>query len=427
MRKSAPFWSTLVGILLCCGSLAHSEGIAASALTLDGLLAEVEKQNPELVSKRAEVRAAGERPAQARAFDDPMLMVELWQAPLDLSHVPLMFTLRQPIPWPGKLRARAAAVEPERQAAQAAVGSTARTLRLEATRAYYSYRLAVRSEAVLRDTQRLLTVILASVNARYRVGRADMAEVLKAQDSLASMENQLLDVAREKEVAVTSLNTLLARPASEPLGIPSTEPVLRALPDEKSLTAQAVSNRPELRGVQAQLAQAQARVRVARAERAPDLAVWGSFMAMVRGGTDHTFSVGLQTSLPSWSLSRYRAAEREAGAQTAGEQARLRQIESQISGEVRTAYLRTETAARHIRLHADTLLPLSERAVRAAQAGYQGGRVELTLLLDAALTLAMHHLDYERYMAEYGQRWAELEASIGVPLPAALAVAGEPR
>lgn len=416
MRRTASFWSVFIGASLLSVSLARAADTAGSALTLDALLSEVEKLNPELASKRAEVCAADERPAQARAFEDPMLMVELWQAPLNLAHVPLMFTLRQPITWPGKLRARAEAVEPERQAARAGVDSTRRTLRLEATRGYFSYRLAVRTEAVLGETKRLLAVIVSSVNARYRVGRAELTELLKAQEALASIDNGLLDVAREKDLAVAGLNTLLARPPREPLGAPVTEPQARPLPDETALTARALAARPELRDIQAQLARSQAKARAARVERAPDLAVWGSFMAMARGGTDHTFSLGVQTSLPSWSLAKYSAAEREARAQATAEQARLRQLESQISSEVRTAFLRAETAARHIRLHFETLLPLSEQAVRAAQAGYQGGRVELILLLDAARTLATHHLEYERFAAEYGQRLAELEAAVGGPL-----------
>ena len=37
-----------------------------------------------------------------------MVMVELWQTPTTADRLPLMVTLRQPIPWPGKLSARAA-------------------------------------------------------------------------------------------------------------------------------------------------------------------------------------------------------------------------------------------------------------------------------------------------------------------------------
>ena len=57
------------------------EPTAAAPLTLGALLAEVEAQNPRLQALRAQVRAAGERPAQVATLDDPTLMVELWQVP----------------------------------------------------------------------------------------------------------------------------------------------------------------------------------------------------------------------------------------------------------------------------------------------------------------------------------------------------------
>jgi cobalt-zinc-cadmium efflux system outer membrane protein len=410
--------STLYGGALLCVALshvlvAHAAEPANSPLRLEALVAAIEEQNPQLKSRQAEVRAARERPAQARAFDDPMLMMELWQVPLSFQHVPLMFTLRQPIPWPGKLRARAAAVEPDARRAQMEVAATARTLRLEATRAYYNYRLAVRTEEVLGDAQKLLAVIVASVDARYRVGRADLTELLKAQESLSTSENLLLDVDRERELAISSINTLLARSPGEPLGMPITEPPLHALPDEPALTARALAQRPELQAVQASMGQAQARAQAASVERAPDLAVWASFMAMLRGGSDHTFSVGVQSSIPSFSLAKSGAARREALAQIAGQRESLRQVEAQVRGEIHAALLRAETAARHIRLHRESLIPLAERAVRAAQAGYQNGRVELVLLLETTRSLLDHRIDGERYVAEYGQRLAELEAAMG--------------
>ena len=43
-------------------------------------------------------------------------------------------------------------------------------------------------------------------------------------------------------------------------------------------------------------------------------------------------------------------------------------------------------------------------------------RSALPQLLDTARMLSEHHLEYERYLAEYGQRWAELETAVGGPI-----------
>ncbi|MFO0654775.1 MAG: TolC family protein [Polyangia bacterium] len=68
---------------------------------------------------------------------------------------------------------------------------------------------------------------------------------------------------------------------------------------------------------------------------------------------------------------------------------------------------------RHLGLHHDDLIPLSERAVQTARAGYQSGRVPLSLLLSATQRLLQQRLDYERYLAELMLRRAELDFSVG--------------
>lgn len=403
------FWA---GLLLC--GPARAEGPAP--LTLDALLSELARRSPELQVRRAEIRAAQERPAQARAFSDPEISAELWQVPTGLGQVPLMFTLRQPIPWPGKLRARAASMEPEIARARAESGSAGRGLRLEAARAYYDYRLAIRSIEVLGQNRQLLSTVVDSVDIRYRVGRAELAELLKVQQELATLATTLIDLERQRELAATVINTLLALPADHPIGEPVTVPVVRPLPSPEALTALALGRRPEIQAVRASLIQAQARVREARKERAPDLAAWAGYMTMLRGG-ENTFTLGVQTTIPSFSLVRSNAAAREALAGTGARQAALSQAEARVRGDVREALLRLDTAQRHIRLSVETLIPLSERTVEAAQASYQSGRTSIVLLLDAIRALIDQRVQYEQFLAEYGQRLAEVEAAVGGPLP----------
>lgn len=384
-------------------------------LTLAELLAEVDERNPRLRGLRAQVRAASERPAQVATLDDPTLMVELWQVPWDGASVPLMFTLRQPLPWPGKLRARAAALVPEAARARAEAGIVAADLRLQACRGYYGYRLAVRSDEVLRRLHLLLDSTVAAVAARYRTGRAELVELLKAQEAVVNLDNLLLDTERERDLAIAALNTLRGEDPRQRLGPPVSAPTVRPPPEVTALWTRALAQRPELLAAQAAAAQARARAAAAQKERAPDLAVWTSLMKDLRG-TQDTFTVGVQTSIPSFSLARYGAAGREARAQGQAAQSELQAVQLQIRSEVQQAVLRLATTGRHLTLHSGSLIPLSEQAAHAAEAGFQSGKVPLAQLLDTARMLSEHHLEYERYQAEYGQRWAELEAAIGGPI-----------
>lgn len=388
-------------------------------LTLAQLLSDVLTHSPQRQAKQADVQAAAERPAIARALDDPMLMVELWQLPLSGSHVPLMFTLRQPLTWPGKLAARARVAAHERPRALADLRRSEQDLRLAATRGYFDYRLAVRGHEVLQAARALGSSFVAAVDVRYRVGRADLAELLAAQESQATLDNALLDAERERELTASALNVLRSQAVDAPLGLPTTTPPNTTLPGLPALLALAQAQRPDLQALDHEVAQASDRIRAVARERAPDLALSGSYMAELHsgGGVSHNITVGVQSSIPSFSLARTAAAEREAHAMRQERLAQRRALEQEAAGQVRTALLRAETAQRHMRFHAATLLPLSERGLRAAQAGYQSGRIPLSLLLDAARRLTEHQLEFERYQTEWAQRLAELEAACGSPLP----------
>lgn len=387
-------------------------------LLLSQLISETLARSPELLARQAEVRAAGERPAQVRTPDDPMLMIELWQVPVGAAHIPLMFSLRQPLTWPGKLAARAAVLSHDRSRAEAELAISGKTLRLAAMRGYFDYRLAVRGLEVLTAARALTVALVAAVEVRYRVGRAELAELLSAQESLATIDNLLLDAERERDLAQAGLNVLRSQPVDARLGAPVTKPPSVTLPALADLLPRALQRRPELLAIDSQIAQASARSLAAAQERAPDLALSFSYMATLHPGApvEHNFTAGLQSSLPSFSLLRSAAGGREAVAQRQGLVAQRRKLEQEIAGQLQAVLLRSGAALRHMRFHAQSLLPLSERALRAAQAGYQSGRVPLSLLLETARRWFEHQLEFERYQTEYGQLLAELEAESGEPL-----------
>lgn len=402
-------------LMLFSSVLVAKKALAEPApLTLNALLDSLSRQSPELRMKEAQVRAALERPAQARALEDPSFSVELWQAPLSGERLPLMFTLRQPLPWPGKLGTRAASVVPLAARARAEALASGRTLRLLGTRAYFSYRLALRAIGILRDDEKLLRTVLAAVDSRYRVGRAELSELFLTREKLANLDNQILDLEQERDGAITAINVLLAQPTDTPLGFPISEPELRALPPLPALIEQAKKNRPELAIAASRIDEFRAKIAAAKMERAPDLALWASYMTMLRGDAarESTFTVGLSSTIPSLSLSGRGAVAREAMAELSAAEAELAKIESEIAGEVRAASLQLGTARRHIELHRSTLIPLSEQSAAAARASYQTGRGNLVSLFEATRMLIEHHLEYERFFADYGQRLAELSAAV---------------
>src|SRR4051812_11377055 len=81
-------------------------GDLPSPLQAADLVEVLRAKNPELRARRAMAKAAVARPRMVSQLDDPMLSLEWWQQPINFSSVPIMLSIRQPLPWPGKLRTR---------------------------------------------------------------------------------------------------------------------------------------------------------------------------------------------------------------------------------------------------------------------------------------------------------------------------------
>src|SRR5262249_51530715 len=92
-----------IAVLISCVAAAEE---LPSPLSPADLVAVLRQHNPELRARRAMAKAAAARPRTVSQLEDPMLSLEWWQQPINFASVPIMITLRQPLPWPGKLRAR---------------------------------------------------------------------------------------------------------------------------------------------------------------------------------------------------------------------------------------------------------------------------------------------------------------------------------
>src|SRR2546421_10157826 len=101
---------------------------APAPLRLPDLLREAREKNPDLKAAAARVRAAQSAISPAGALDDPMLMVQLWNSPVDFSTVPVMVQLSQNIPLGGKRGARTDAARADAAMAGAAPAQEQREL-----------------------------------------------------------------------------------------------------------------------------------------------------------------------------------------------------------------------------------------------------------------------------------------------------------
>jgi outer membrane protein TolC len=172
----------------------------------------------------------------------------------------------------------------------------------------------------------------------------------------------------------------------------------------------ALTGRPELAAVQAEIARADAEVQVMRDMFRP--------MALVRTGPSYTMGDGkgwmamVGLSLPIW-RGKLHAGVAEAQAMRAMSAAELRAMTRMIEGDAAVAVQQVRAARdRQAALQQD-VLPRARMAIEPAVAGYTSGQLPLVSVIEAVQALWLVQSDLIAADTELGLAWARLGRAVG--------------
>lgn len=397
-----------------------------SELRLDELLKEVNTRNPSLAAKHHAWRAAVARYPQVTSFEDPM--VSLGIAPgtiLDPDVGEGMMEMRldpafkadvsQKIPWPGKLTAKGEiALEQAR-----AIRHELDTVRLEldhmAGMAYYEYWFAFRALEVNARNRNLLNQFKAVAESKYSLGQVTKQDALQAEVELDHLTHQDVILKRRTNVARSRMNTLMNRPPDEALPPPNRDIPDSPFPgDPAILRENAVNARPELQTTAARLRAAVAALELAEKEFFPDLTVMGTYNRLWELEQLRSM-IGVGVNLPVQRKKRHAAVE-ESMARIEALRAELAGGVARVSEEVQIACEKLIESHHVIVLYGEHLIPTANESLRAAQSGYETGRLDFLRLLSAQRELLKLEVGLYQAHLDHEQRIVDLERALGAPV-----------
>ncbi len=415
-------WTRGRVVLLAAALLAAARPVFAQAagavssgtLTLNQVLESAERDNPEILAARKRWLAFQKRVAQAATPDKPRLDIERMYVPSGKSVLTgadeKSLAITQEIPFPTTLYLRGAAAAKEAAMAEQAYRAKVRDVLARTRSAYAMLYLAHKSLGIVDENIELMRRFSKVAESKYTAGHGAQSDALKAQVELTKMLNMGVMLAQDRETAAAMLSALLNRDAREPLGLPA-EPALPK-PGEslESVHALALAERPELKEAQFNVERAGKSLAVARSEFLPDI------MLQYRQRNDpmrgKTRDAVLGLSLPLW-FWKPAAMAAEAKAEREMAEAELEGMRAMTSAEVKSAWIRAQTAGRLADIYRTSVLPQADQAVRVAEAGYQANKASFLDLLDAQRSLLNFRLEYYQFLADYEQRTAELERVVG--------------
>ena len=394
--------------------------IGAETVTIDQLVAEMLKNNPELHAAESRSLAAQARPAQLKALPEPVLsfvtrngngnpvpFTELGSDPL--SSVGFMW--EEEFPFPGKLRLAADVAQKEADAAKAEIDVVKWKLISELKETYYDYFRATKSIEILNSSLELLRHFEEIARSRYTVGEGLQQDVLRAQVEISLVQQRITSMEQEKASAAAKINQLLNRAVDAPLPDPAEVVESKFSLEENILQTQLASLSPRLRSSQSMISREQTGLDLAKKQFRPDFTSSVEYANSPNYPDMWEIHFGLR--VPVFYRSKQQSGVAEATQNLSRAQKELRMMQQEIAFKIRNQYLQLRSSEKLLKLYDQAVLPQTNLALESSLASYQVGKSDFLTTLNNFITLLEYRMNYYAELVKHESAIARLEEAIG--------------
>lgn len=396
--------------LICAVPPAASQIPASGppAITLRSVLQSVSEHHPAIEAARARVRAARGSRTAAGAFANPVLGVQVENAPLPGRPQPpmdreAMATAMLPLEPFYQRGARVRRAAAELRASEADTAAVGQRVALAAVHAYYRTALAQVMVDADADLVAWLDTVVVYNRNRVSEGVAAGADLLRAELERDRATAEAAMHAAELASATAALTEFLNAPYAPGLRVELTAEPLQFLSRQPG-PAEAVTLLPGVRAARERLDASGAAVSVERTMFLRQLGVMVGLKHSV-GTTSFMGGFSLPFPLLDWNRGEVARAKGERDAAASELVAEERAATARLAVATASARILTERTAPLTRLTPDgtpALLARADEARRIALGAYREGAVPLFSVLDAARAWGEVRLTY--FEALFAQR-----------------------
>ena len=403
----------------------HEVQARSTAVTsLQDLLNEAEKNNPQIQAARQDWQAAKQVPSQVSTLPDPQFTVQqvnvgsprpfAGYTNSDFAYFGL--GVSQDFPYPGKLRLKGEIAAQDAGVARQQYESVRREVRAGVKSAYYQLAYLSKTLAILENDGQLLQQVEKAADARYRSGMGNQQDILQAQLEQTKLLREItmhhLEVAKLEARIKQLLNRSQSSPDIEPV-----QPSETALPyTYAELLAAAKAQNPEIAGAQLMIDREKLHVKLARKDFYPDFNV--QYMWQRTDPTQfrayYMLSVGVRVPIYRSRKQRPELAEAEANLRRSRSEADAQY--QQVAYELRTEYDTAQKTAELLKIYRGGLLPQARAEFQGGLAAYQNNRQGFQALLTSYLNVLKLDQEYWQESAERETTLAQIEELTGLSL-----------
>ncbi len=420
------FGALLLSVVLAKATFAQEPASphAREVTPLSELLAEAEKNNPQIEAARQAGQAAKQVPTQVSTLPDPQFNLQhlsvgsprpfAGYTNSDFAYLGL--GVSQDFPYPGKLRLKGDIAKRDADVVQQQFESVRRSILAGVKSAYFQLAYLSKTLGILESDGELLQQVDNAADARYRSGMGNQHDLLQAQVERTKLLREItmhhLEVAKLQAQIKQLLNRAQSSPDIEPSELPET-PLPYTF--EELLSATKAQN-PEISGAEKMVERQKLQVDLAHKDFYPDFNV--QYMWQRTDATQfrayYMLSFGVRVPIYRGRKQRPELAQAEAELNRSRSES---EVQSQrVAFELRSEYETAEKTAELLKIYREGLLPQARAGFQAGIAAYQNNRQDFPALLTSFLDVLHLDEEYWKSMAERETALAQLEQLTGLSL-----------
>jgi len=289
-----------------------------------------------------------------------------------------------------------------------------RTLRHDLRVAYFNIGLARNSLALGQQVVDQAKELANIARERFEAGDVAQFEVLQANLAVDRSTNYLARLENTERIARATLNQLLNRAPDAQLDLRDTLFVKTVPVSTSDLIGRSLASNVDLRTAEQQITTEQSRLKLARAQRVPDLTLEPGLETHDSAYSNPGFKMQVTVPLPIFN---------RGGAEIKRSSAMLEQLEAErdatrqrVASDVSRAALNLESARKQVEFYETKLLPDAERVRQLANEAYRIGQTSLLSVVDATRNALEVRQAYLQALFDYQTALADLEQAAGVKM-----------
>jgi cobalt-zinc-cadmium efflux system outer membrane protein len=395
-----------------------------SITPLSELLAEAEKNNPQIEAARQSWQAAKQVPTQVSTLPDPQFNLQHvsvgsprpFSGYTNSDFAYLGFGVSQDIPYPGKLRLKDEIAKREADVSQQQIESVRRAVLAELKGTYFQLAYLSKTLTILEQDGELLKQVEQAADARYRSGMGTQQDVLQAQLQKTKLLREIamhhLQVGKLEAQLKQFLNRSQDSPDIEPDDLLET-PLVQTYAD---LLAAAQGQNPEIAGAQKMIERQSLQVDLARKDFYPDFNVQYMWQRTDPAQFRAYYMLSVGIKVPIYRSRKQRPELAQAESEQLRARSELQAQSQQLAGDLRAQYMIVQQTSELLKIHREGLSPQARAEFQSGLAAYQSNKQDFQALLTAFLDVLHLDEDYWQNVAEYQTAIARLEQLTGLSL-----------